>query len=50
MDVKQRGLNSKRPTIVFFLGPTKPCSSYNYRQARAGDTVLDKSRGKDDRK
>ncbi len=26
--VGQRGLNTKRPTIVFFLGPTKPIQSY----------------------
>ncbi len=25
----QRGLNAKRPKIVFFLGPTKPPSSYD---------------------
>ncbi len=25
----QRGLNTKRPTIVFFLGPTKPSPSYD---------------------
>ena len=24
----QRGLNTKRPTLVFFLGPTKPLQSY----------------------
>ncbi len=24
----QRGLNTKRPTVVFFLGPTKPLRSY----------------------
>ncbi len=24
----QRGLNTKRPTIVFFLGPTKPLPLY----------------------
>jgi hypothetical protein len=62
--LQQRGLNLKtnRPTLVFFLGPTKPLQSYN-RQARTGDTALVKSReigakhylgdrggGKDDRK
>jgi hypothetical protein len=26
--LNQRGLNAKRPTIVFFLGPTKPLQSY----------------------
>jgi hypothetical protein len=38
-------LNTKRPTIVFFLGPTKPIPSYcMIRQARTGDTVLVRSR------
>ncbi len=36
-----RGLNTKRPTIVFVLGPTKALQSYGY--ARTGDTVLVKS-------
>ncbi len=26
----QRGLNTKRATIVFFLDPTKPLPSYDY--------------------
>ncbi len=25
----QRGFNTKRPTIVFYLGPTKPLPSYD---------------------
>jgi hypothetical protein len=44
----QRGLNNKSPTIVFFLGPTKPLPSYDWAmgigQARTRDTVLVKSR------
>ncbi len=62
----QRGLNTKRPTIVCFLVPTKPLPHHMDRQARTSDTVLVKSgemtgieaehclgrwgRGKDDRK
>jgi hypothetical protein len=34
----QRGLNTKRPKLVFFLAPTEP---YMDRLARTGDTVLD---------
>jgi hypothetical protein len=34
----QRGLNTKRPTIAFFVGPTKPLPSYD-RQSRTHDTV-----------
>ncbi len=41
--VNQRGLNTRRPTIVFFLELTKPLPSY-IRQARTRDTVLVKSR------
>jgi hypothetical protein len=38
---RQRGLNTKGTTIVFFLGLTKPLPSYPMnRQARTGDTVL----------
>ncbi len=33
---------TKRPTIVFFLSPTKPLPPYD-NQARAGDTGLVKS-------
>ncbi len=42
----QRGLNTKRPTIVFFLALTKPLPSYDQalRQARTGNTVLVKSK------
>jgi len=29
MCTTQRGLNTKRPKIVFFLGPTKPLTSYD---------------------
>ncbi len=36
---RQRGLNTKRPTIVFFLGPTNPLPS-----SRIGDTVVVKRR------
>ncbi len=32
-------MNNKRPTIVFFYGPTKPLASL-IRQARTGHTVL----------
>jgi hypothetical protein len=43
--LQQRGLNTKRPTLIFFLGPTKPLPSYGFdRQACARDTVLVKSR------
>ncbi len=28
VEAGQRGLNSKRPTLIFFLGPTKPLQSY----------------------
>ncbi len=38
MEVHKRELNTKRPTLVFFLGPTKPLQSI-----RTGDTVLVKS-------
>jgi hypothetical protein len=31
---QQRGLHTKRPTIVFFMGLTKPFPSYDIRQAR----------------
>ncbi len=31
-------LNTERPTLVFFLAPTKPLQSY--RQARTSDIVL----------
>ncbi len=40
----QRGLNTKRPIIVFFFGTTKPFSSHRIRQARASDTVFVKRR------
>ncbi len=40
----QIGLNTKRPTHVFFLGPTKPFQSYGWKKARIADTVLVKSR------
>jgi hypothetical protein len=39
----QRGLNTKRPTIVFFWVPRK-LSHHMIRQARTGDTVVVKSR------
>ncbi len=34
----QRGLNTKRPTLVFFLAPTE---SHMDRLDRSGDTELD---------
>jgi hypothetical protein len=40
----QRGLNTKRLTLVFFLAPTRNLSNHMDRQARTGDTVLVKSR------
>jgi hypothetical protein len=40
----QRGLNTKRSTIVFFLAPTKTLSNHLIRQSRTGDAVLVKSR------
>ncbi len=34
-------MNTKRPKIVFILGPTKPLPSYDQaKQARTGDAVL----------
>ncbi len=37
----QRELNSKRPTIVLFLDPTKPLQpNHKNRQARTVDRVL----------
>jgi hypothetical protein len=30
LDQGQRGLNTKRPTIVFFFGPTKPLLLYDW--------------------
>jgi hypothetical protein len=39
----QRGLNTKRITIVFSLGP-RNLSHHMIRQARIGDTVLVKRR------
>jgi hypothetical protein len=39
---EQRGLNTKRPTIVFFLGPTKPLPSHDQASPHAGDTVLER--------
>jgi hypothetical protein len=52
-----RGINTKRPTLVFFLVPTKPLHNHMDRQARTHDTVFVKNRemtgrrrGKDDRK
>ncbi len=44
LTVNQRGLNTKSPTIVFFLAPPKPFPSYDYRQTCIGDTVSVKSR------
>ncbi len=41
----QRGLNTKKPTIVFFLGPTKSLLSYD----SASDTMLVKGREMTDR-
>jgi hypothetical protein len=41
--LQQRGVNTKRPTVVFFLGPTNH-SHHMIRQARIGDTLLVKSR------
>ncbi len=41
--MQQRGLSTKRPTIVFFLGPTKPLPSYGFDR-QACTTVLVKSR------
>ncbi len=40
---KQRGLNIKRHTLVFFLAPRNH-SNHMDKQARTGDTVLIKSR------
>jgi hypothetical protein len=40
----QRGLNTKRPTVVFFLGPTTPLPHHMIMQARTGDTALVKRR------
>jgi hypothetical protein len=40
---RQRGLKTKRPTLVIFLGPTKRNLSH-HMQAHTGDTVLVKSR------
>ncbi len=39
----QRGLNAKRPTLVFFLSPTNLFKHMD-RQAHTGDTVLAKSK------
>jgi hypothetical protein len=41
---KQRGLITKRPTIVFFFRVPRNLSHHMDRQARTGDTVLVKSR------
>ncbi len=37
----QRGFNTKRPNLVFLLGPTKPFPSYIYcNHVRPSGTVL----------
>jgi hypothetical protein len=44
--LNHRGLNTKRPTIVFFLGVPRNLSRHMIRQHRTGDIGLVRSREK----